>query len=102
MYTSECNAGTLSGIQSFKYNATSKKGKATTFLKMKCEIRDKKSNLLAVGHREGSLYYLDHNDIVHQACPTSDQGSCKWTIWYHRLGHLGAQGMQELAKSKMV
>ena len=39
---------------------------------------------------------------VHQACPTSDQGSSKGTIWHHRLGHLGAQGMQELARSKMV
>ena len=82
--------------------SASKKGKVTTFSKMKCEIRDNKSNLLAVGHREGSLYYLDHDDTVHQACSSSEQSSCKGTIWHRRLGHLGAQGMQELARRKMV
>ena len=82
--------------------SASNKGKVVTFSKSKCEIRDNESNLLAVGQREGSLYYLDHDDTVHQACPSLEQIGAKGTIWHRRLGHLGAQGLQELARSKMV
>ena len=53
----------------FSVTPASKKGKVTTFSKLKCEIRDAKSNLLAVGCREGSLYYLDYDDLVQQAYP---------------------------------
>ena len=94
-------------VPSLAYNllsvtSASKKGKIVTFSKMKCEIRDDKSSLLAVGRREGSLYYLDNDDTVHQACPSSEQSDDRGKIWHRRLGHLGAQGMQELARSKMV
>ena len=69
--------GNVQLVPSLAYNllsvtSASKKGKVVTFSKMKCEIRDKESNLLAVGHRERSLYYFDHDDTVHQACPTSE------------------------------
>jgi len=47
--------------------SASKKGKVTTFSEMRCEIRDPKSKLIASGHREGSLYYLDHGGPIHQA-----------------------------------
>ena len=39
--------------------AAAKRGKVTTFSEIRCEIRDSKSKLVATGHREGSLYYLD-------------------------------------------
>ena len=55
-----------------------------------------------MGHREGSLYYLDHNNRIHQAYVGSDCKRSKETMWHRRFGHLGAQGMRELAKSKMV
>ena len=82
--------------------SASKKGKVTTFAEMRCEIRDLKFKLIAMGHREGSLYYLDHNNRIHQAYVGSDCKRSKETMWHRRFGHLGAQGMQELAKSKMV
>ena len=63
---------------------------------------DFKSKLIASGHREGSLYYLDQGGPVHQACSSSDHNSSKESIWYRRFGHLGAQGMQELAKNNLV
>ena len=55
--------------------SASKKGKVTTFSKIRCKIRDAKSKLIASGSREGSLYYLDHvpSDTVHQACSASDR-----------------------------
>ena len=82
--------------------SASKRGKVTTFTDMRCEIRDFKSKLIASGHREGSLYYLDQGGPVHQACSSSDHNSLKESIWHHRFGHLGAQGMQELAKNNLV
>ena len=39
--------------------AASKRGKVTTFTEKGCKIRDSKSKLVASGHREGGLYYLD-------------------------------------------
>ncbi len=80
--------------------SASKKGKVTTFSKMRCEIRNSKSKLIASGHREGSLYYLDHGGPRHQACPSSDRSTSKETIWHRRFGHLGVQGMQALARTK--
>lgn len=105
--TKACTLQDVLLVSSLVYNllsvtSTSKKGKVTTFSKLKCEIRDTKSNLLAVGHREGSLYYLDHDDTIYQACLSSEQRSSKVKVWHCRLGHLGAQGMQELARSKIV
>ena len=82
--------------------SASKKGKVTTFFETKCEIRDSKSKLIASGRREGSLYYLDHRGPVHQACSSCDHTNLKETIWHRRFGHLGAQGMQTLAKNEMV
>ena len=73
--------------------AASKKGRVTTFSEMKCEIRDSKSKLIASGHREGSLYYLDHRGPIHKACSSSDSNSSKQATWHRRFGHLGSQEM---------
>ena len=82
--------------------SASKKGKVTTFWETRCEVRDSNSKIIAMGHREGSLYYLDHTDCTHQACVSSSHNRSKETMWHRRFGHLGTQGMQELAKSKMA
>ena len=66
---------------------------------MKCEIRDSKFKVVAIGRREGSPYYFDHGGPTHQG---SDQKESKSSIWHCRFGHLGMQGLQELVKGKMV
>lgn len=88
----------------FSVTSASKKGKQTTFSDMKCEIRGVNSRLVATGYRDGSLYYLDHRELAHQACSSLDQSGSKsnLTIWHRRFGHLGAGGLRELAKNKMV
>ena len=86
----------------FSVTSASKRGKVTTLSKLECEIKYGKSNLLAVGYREGSLYYLDNGDEVHEAHPTSDQISRKAKLWRCRFGNFGAQGMEQLARSEMV
>ena len=60
--------------------SASNKGKVTTFSEMRCEIRDPKSKLIASGHREGSLYYLDHGGPIPQAFSSCDHNSSKETI----------------------
>ena len=45
--------------------SASKRGKETKFSEMTCEIRDSKSKVVAIGRREGSLYYLDHGGPTH-------------------------------------
>ena len=47
--------------------SSSTKGKVTTFSEMRCEVKDSKFKLIAMRHREGSLYYLDHNNCIQQA-----------------------------------
>ena len=79
--------------------AVSKRGKVTTFTQVGCEIRDFKSKLVASGHREGSLYYLDHGGSTHRAYLSN---SAMGTVWHRRLGHLGNAGMEALAKNQMV
>lgn len=64
-----------------------------------CEKRDFKSKLVASGHREGSLYYLDEGEPSYQACV---RNSSERTIWHRSLGHLGNAGMEELARHEMV
>jgi len=105
--TESCTLHDVLLVPDLAYNllsvtSASKKGKATTFSEMKCEIRDPKSKLIASGHREGSLYYLDHGGPIPQAFSSCDRNSSKETIWHRRFGHLGVQGMQALAKNKMV
>ena len=104
--TESCTLHDVLLVPDLAYNlvsvtAASKKGKVTTFSEMKCEIRDSKSKLVATGHRDGSLYYLDHGGPIHKACSSSNH-STKETNWHHRFGHLGFTGMQALSKDKMV
>ena len=79
--------------------AASKRRKVTTFTEEVCEIRDLESKLIASGHREGSLYYLDQQDDIHQVCTSQES---KRVIWHRRLGHLGSSGMEELVKRQMI
>ena len=73
--------------------SASKKGKVSTFSEMRSEIRDSKFKLIAMGHRKGSLYCLDHNNRIYQAYVGFDCKRSKETMWHRRFGHLGAQGM---------
>ena len=79
--------------------AASKWRKVTTFTEEVCAIRALESKLIASGHREGSLYYLDQQDDIHQVCTSQES---KRAIWHRRLGHLGSSGMEELVKRQMV
>lgn len=64
-------------------------GKWTEFTKSGCSIRDEKDNqLVAQGYREGSLYYLNH-----QEAPAQANAAVSTEIWHRRFGHLGTQSL---------
>lgn len=79
--------------------AAARKNKVTTFSALKCEIKDAKGRLVASGHREGSLYYLDCDGAKQQAHSTRSQDS---TTWHRRFGHLGMGSLRSLVKDDMV
>ena len=79
--------------------AASRRRKVTTFTEVGCEIHDLSSKLIASGHREGNLYYLDQRGPTHQACVSHES---KEVIWHRRLGHLGSTGMEALAKQQLM
>ena len=49
---------------------------------------------MAQGYKEGSLYYLDHQDT--QAHAASSE------TWHRRFGHFGTQNLMQLSKHRMV
>ena len=103
----ECTLHNVLFVPGLAYNLLSvtsaaKKDKITTFYDLRCEIRDTKSRLIACGHREGSLYYLDHHGVPPQVHSVREQESSRGTIWHRRFGHLGEQSLKLLVKNSMV
>ena len=92
--TRECTLHDVLFVPDLAYNLLSvtsaaKKNKVTTFSETKCEIRDAKSRLVASGHRERSLYYLDYDGVTQQVHSICDHEGLKGTTWHCRFGHLG-------------
>ena len=103
----ECTLHNVLFVPGLAYNLLSvtsaaKKDKITTFYDLRCEIRDTKSRLIACGHREGSLYYLDHHGVPPQVHSVREQESSRGIIWHRRFGHLGEQSLKLLVKNSMV
>ena len=93
-------------IPELSYNLLSvtsaaKRGK-TIFTETMCEIRDSNSRIVALGRRDGGLYYLDHGGPVLRVHFSQHHNSTKKLTWHHRFGHLGTHGIRELARNKMV
>ena len=79
-----------------------RRSKVTTFSGSSCEIKSSKGRLVACGHREGSLYYLDYDGIKEQVHSTCYSEKANGTIWHRRLGYLGFCSLQSLQKHCMV
>ena len=66
-----------------------------------CEFRNEEDEIVALGAREGSLYYLK--------CTRKSQESVsvvrsenKERLWHRRFGHLSEQSMKKLVKEDLV
>ena len=85
----------------FSVSRATEMGKTTSFDKTSCRVYDANEKLIAIGSKVGSLYYL--NCYSHQV-NVADNQCCetKEDVWHRRLGHLGKQSMQKLAKNELV
>ena len=76
-------------------------GKTVHFDDSSCEFRNEKDEVIAIGTREGSLYYLKcarkSQESVHMA-----QNGNKERLWHRRFGHLNEQSMKKLVKDDLV
>ena len=70
----------------------------TTFSELKCGAQRR---LVASGHREGSLYYLDCDD-AEQVQIASECKQVNNTTWHRSFSHLGMGGLWLLVKDNMV
>ncbi len=82
--------------------AAARRNKITTFTGSTCEIRSDSGRLVACGHREGSLYYLDCDSSNEQVHSSSCNDKITGTMWHRRFGHLGLYGLKALLKHSMV
>ncbi len=91
--TRECTLHDELLVPDLAYNLLSvtsaaKRNNVTTFTESKCKIRDAKSRVVASGHREGSLYYLNYDEVTqHHLIRNHD--NLKGTTWDRRFGHYG-------------
>ena len=75
----------------------SKAGKVTEFDRSGCQIVDSNKKLIACGSRCGSLYILEC-----ESCDHATVALAKEDVWHRRYGHLGAQGLRQLAVEGLV
>ena len=74
--------------------------KTTSFNKTSCRVYDANKKLVATASKAGSLYYL--NCHLHQVNVADECHVTKKDVWHRRLGHLGKQSLQNLAKNERV
>ena len=75
----------------------SKMGKVAKFSESGCQITNSENKLIACVSKCGSLYFLE--------CESRDQANTALTkedVWHRRYGHLGVQGLKQLAVDGLV
>ena len=74
-------------------------GKTVHFDDSGCEFRDQHGEVIALGARQGSLYYLK---FARKSQANLAQSENKERLWHRRFGHLNEQSMQKLVRRKLV
>ena len=104
--TRRCKLRNVLHVPQLSYNLFSvpratELGTTIRFDKTNCCILDDKNNPIATASKIGSLYYLNcYPNRAHVA--NSQQHVTKEDVWHRRLGHLGEQNLQRLARSELV
>ena len=103
-----CTLFTVLFVPSLAFNLLSvgkavEAGNSVEFADKKCNIRNKKSKVLASGTKMGGLYYLDYiHDHEAANIVTKTTEVTNEDLWHKRYGHLGEQNLKLLVKDKMV
>ena len=87
----------------FSVSRATEMGKTISFDKTSCRVYNANEKLIAVASKIGSLYFL--NCCSHQVNVADNQCHelvTKEEMWHRRLGHLGKQSLQKLAKNELL
>ena len=76
-------------------------GKSVYFDDSGCEFLNEASETVALGVRQGSLYYLKFARKSQKGVYVA-QTENKERLWHRRFGHLNEQSMQKLVKKELV
>lgn len=76
-------------------------GKTVQFNESGCEFQNKNGETIALGTRQGSLYYLSFNRKSQERVYVARTKN-KERLWHRQFGHLNEQSMQKLVKKELV
>lgn len=102
-----CHLYNVLYVPSLAYNLLSipmatKSNYLTVFRKDQCQIFDQKEQLLALGEKVGSLFYLKCSvQIRHKLNATRDI-KCDNLLWHKRYCHLGEQNLLKIKRNNLV
>jgi len=101
-----CSLMNVLYVPSLAYNLVSVSraavaGKIVDFDDSGCEFRNEKGETVALGARQGSLYYLKFAKKS-QGSVNVAQNENRERLWHRRFGHLNEQSMQKLVKKELV
>ena len=71
--------------------------KTVHFNDTSCEFWNESDEIMALGVREGSLYYLNCTMKSQESVNVAQEGS-RERLWHRRFGHLNEQSIQKLVK----
>ena len=75
--------------------------KTVHFDNSNCEFRNEEGEVIALGAREGSLYYLKYAKKSQENISVA-QSENKDRLWNHQFGHLNEQSMKKLVQKDLV
>ena len=81
-------------------------GKQVLFQGDKCEIKNRRDEILLQATKHRGLYYVDtieeENTTEFATCAETSEPVSKERVWHSRYGHLGDQSLSKLVKDDMV
>ena len=76
-------------------------GKTVHFDDSGCEFRNESGQVIALGAKQGSLYYLKFTRKLQESANVT-QSKNNERLWHRRFGHLNEQSMRKLVKKELV
>ena len=76
-------------------------GKTVHFDDSSCEFRNEEDEIVAIGTREGCLYYLKCARKSQESASEARSDN-KERLWHRRFGHLNEQSMKKVVKKDLV
>ena len=72
------------------------------FYGSKCQVVDKKWEVMAIVVKKCGLYYLSFNQLPHVQIEVNIVKKSNEIVWHERFGYLGKRNLQRLPKESLV